>query len=52
MEGKVEDGVFDDFVIMVDSLEIMKSSLFDKIIFSVTLNGIEVRNFQRKDVKS
>ena len=52
MERKVEDGIFDDFVIMVDSLEVMKSSLFDEIVLSVALNCIEVRNFQREDIKS
>lgn len=52
MEGKVENGVFDDLIVVIDSLKVMKSSLLDEVVLSVALNSIEVRNFQGEDVKS
>ena len=52
METEVEDRIFDDFVIMINFLEIVKSSFFDEIVSLNSVNRVEERNLESKDVDS
>lgn len=51
MERKVEDGVLDDLIVVVDALEVVKSCSLDQVVLLAALNRIEVRDLQGKDVE-
>ena len=50
MEWEVEDGIFDDLVIMVYFLEIMQSCFFDEVVSFDPVDWIEEGYFQSKNV--
>lgn len=51
VEGKVKDWILDNLIIMVDFLEIMKSSLLDEIISLYAFYCIKMRDLQGEDIK-
>lgn len=52
MEGEVENRVFNDLVIVVDALEIMKSGPFDEIILLAALHCIKMWHFKCENIES
>jgi hypothetical protein len=51
VEGEVENRVFNNLVIVVDALEIVKSGSFDEVILLAALHCIEMWNFKCKYVE-
>jgi hypothetical protein len=51
VEGEVENRVFNNLVIVVDALEIMKSGSFDEVILLAALHCIEMWHFKCKYVE-
>ena len=51
MEWKVQDRVFDRFIVVVDFLEVMKSSFLDEIVSFDSLHCIEMGYLQGKNIQ-
>lgn len=52
MEREVEDGVFDEFIIVVYLLEVVQSCLLYHVVALHSLHCIEVGNFKCEDIQS
>lgn len=52
MEWKIENRVFNNFVLMINFMEIMKSSFFNVNVVLVSLNWIKERNSQCKNIQN
>ena len=50
MEGKVQDGVLDDLVLVVDLLEVVEGRLLDEVVALDPVDRVEVGNLQGEDV--
>ena len=51
MEAEVEDGVFDDLVVVVDLLEVVEGGLLDEIVALDPVNRVEEGYFECKYVE-
>jgi len=52
METEVQNWIFNCFVIVIDLLEIMESSLLNDIVFLYSLNRVEMRYFQCENINA
>ena len=50
METEVENGIFDDFIIVVDTFEIVESGFSDEVVAFDPIDRVKVGNLQGEDV--